>query len=167
MGNNFYCDYFLTGGRKLVKFDTKTAHFRVMFQAIFIAGNIRLKRVKTKTNQIASIFFKNRLLTTMIVWSTLSHAHSPIQNLGILSNTTRNIKLTPLSYDNVKQLLGHNQATEQAKDQSYYCCSSSPFICWDCCEVYRSVIPSSDKTRPRRQKVYFLSKSACFSPQAQ
>ena len=34
--NNFNYDYFLTGERKIIKFDSKTAHFGIMFQTMNI-----------------------------------------------------------------------------------------------------------------------------------
>ena len=46
--SNFDCDYFLTGKRKIVTFDTKKEHFSLMFQTMNM----------TKTRQIASILFK-------------------------------------------------------------------------------------------------------------
>ena len=33
-GNNFYCDYFLTGKIKIVTFDTRKANFSLMFQTM-------------------------------------------------------------------------------------------------------------------------------------
>ena len=49
VGNNFYCNYFLTATRKIVTFDTKEAHFGQMFQTMNMI----------KTHLIASIFSRN------------------------------------------------------------------------------------------------------------
>ena len=48
--NNFYCDSFLTGERKLIKFDTEIVNFGLRFKT----------RNISKTHKIASIFFKKK-----------------------------------------------------------------------------------------------------------
>ena len=100
--NNFYCDYILTGKRKIVTFDTKKAHFGLMFQTMNIA----------KTHEIASIFFKTFwgwYFDSQFVLSTTTGHRYHIFNYFILSI----IPIRQLNHDNDRKV--HFKSTLEVK----------------------------------------------------